>query len=63
MLADHLQSGGILHGHDDVPDTFKERLLEEERDWSETRRFTSQFPFSIPRLALDKFQSNLTPLY
>ncbi|KAM3477535.1 hypothetical protein MY8738_006398 [Beauveria namnaoensis] len=28
----------ILHGHDDVPDTFKERLLEEERDWEERER-------------------------
>ncbi|PQK18122.1 hypothetical protein BB8028_0012g00190 [Beauveria bassiana] len=38
MLADHLQSGGILHGHDNVPDTFKERLLEEERNWEERER-------------------------
>ncbi|TQW01753.1 hypothetical protein IF2G_10735 [Cordyceps javanica] len=38
FLAQTLQEWSILHGHDDVPDTFKERLLEEERDWEERER-------------------------
>jgi len=32
MLADHLQSGRALNGHEDVPETFRRLVLEDERD-------------------------------
>lgn len=38
MLADHLQSGGVLNGHEDVPDNFRQRIFEEEKEWEERER-------------------------
>ncbi|KAH7119412.1 hypothetical protein B0J13DRAFT_532507 [Dactylonectria estremocensis] len=35
MLADHLQSGKVLNGHDDVPDNFRRLVLDDERDRQE----------------------------
>ncbi|KZL80461.1 hypothetical protein CI238_13420 [Colletotrichum incanum] len=32
MLADHLQAGRPLNGHDDVPDEFRRLVLEDERE-------------------------------
>ena len=32
MLADHLQAGRPLNGHDDVPETFRRLVLDDERD-------------------------------
>ncbi|KAM3547114.1 hypothetical protein MY1884_009733, partial [Beauveria asiatica] len=32
MLADHLQSGKPVNGHDDVPETFRRLVLDDERD-------------------------------
>ncbi|EJP60902.1 uncharacterized protein BBA_10145 [Beauveria bassiana ARSEF 2860] len=32
MLADHLQAGKPLDGHDDVPETFRRLVLDDERD-------------------------------
>jgi hypothetical protein len=32
MLADHLQAGKPLNGHDDVPETFRRLVLDDERD-------------------------------
>lgn len=38
MLADHLQSGGVLNGHNDVPENFRQRIFDEEREWEERKR-------------------------
>lgn len=38
MLADHLQSGGVLNCHDDVPESFRKKVLDEEREWEERER-------------------------
>jgi hypothetical protein len=38
MLADHLQSGGILNGHDDVPESFRQQIFDEERELEERQR-------------------------
>ncbi|KAF6802793.1 hypothetical protein CMUS01_15261 [Colletotrichum musicola] len=35
MLADHLQAGRPLNGHDDVPDEFRRLVLEDEREREE----------------------------
>ncbi|KAI6356683.1 hypothetical protein MCOR31_010582 [Pyricularia oryzae] len=35
MLADHLQAGRPLNGHDDVPDEFRRLVLEDERERQE----------------------------
>ncbi|KAH8652835.1 hypothetical protein BGZ61DRAFT_468434 [Ilyonectria robusta] len=35
MLADHLQSGKVLNGHDDVPDNFRRLVLDDERERQE----------------------------
>ncbi|KAK1237910.1 hypothetical protein MKX08_002489 [Trichoderma sp. CBMAI-0020] len=32
MLADHLQAGNPWSGHDDVPETFRRLVLDDERD-------------------------------
>lgn len=38
MLADHLQSGGVLNSHDDVPENFRKQILGEEHEWEERER-------------------------
>ena len=38
MLADHLQAGNPLNGHDDVPDNFRQLLLDEEKEREERER-------------------------
>lgn len=38
MLAEHLQSGGALNSHDDVPDNFRKQILDEEKEWEERAR-------------------------
>ncbi|KAJ3453910.1 hypothetical protein MRS44_018542 [Fusarium solani] len=38
MLADHLQAGKKLDGHDDVPDEFRRLVVDDERDWEERER-------------------------
>lgn len=35
MLADHLQAGRALNGHDDVPDNFRRLVLDDEREREE----------------------------
>jgi hypothetical protein len=32
MLADHLQAGRLLNGHDDVPETFCRLVLDDKKD-------------------------------
>ena len=38
MLADHLQAGKPLNGHDDVPDNFRRLVLDDEREREERER-------------------------
>ncbi|KZL80244.1 hypothetical protein CI238_13294 [Colletotrichum incanum] len=48
MLADHLQAGRPLNGHDDVPDEFRRLVLEDERE-REQREERDKSPFDLPR--------------
>ena len=38
MLAEHVQSGGALNSHDDVPEGFRKQILDEEKEWEERER-------------------------
>ncbi|RSL41598.1 hypothetical protein CEP54_015771 [Fusarium duplospermum] len=38
MLADYMQAGNILNGHDDVPAEFRRLVKEDERQWEERER-------------------------
>ncbi|KAH7112246.1 hypothetical protein B0J13DRAFT_590914 [Dactylonectria estremocensis] len=38
MLADHLQEGKVLNGHDDVPETFRRLVLDDDREREERQQ-------------------------
>ena len=60
MLAEHLQAGNTLNGHDDVPENFRQQILDEEREREERerkerekdrdrqRRVTDETLFAVP---------------
>lgn len=38
MPVNHLQSGGVLNGHDDVLENFRQQIFDKEREWEERQQ-------------------------